>query len=675
MVKKSTEMKTFLIVLGVSLLFINLIFSQKKTENKIKTEQLDEVIVTAQYAPQSENNAIYKVKVINAKTINRKAANNLRELLQQELNISLTQNSVFGSSIEIQGISKENIKILIDGVPVIGRLNGVIDLNQINLSAIERVEIIEGPVSVFYGTDAMGGVINLITKKKQDENFEGSISNYYESINAISLNSDVGYKFGKNTFRFNGGYYHFNGLSTNNSPRNLNWEERGQSFGNLMFNRNIRKLKLRYNVNFSNEKLSSVGEPSISGKIYDKDYYTQRIDNYLSLQGKVSDDKFIDVVTSYSTYQRYHNTFDVNLTNQESVISTTDTKADNIVKFDYGGMRAQLGKSTKADKLNYAYGTEYYSETTEGNRILNNQQNIQTLALFGSLNYKVLKRFEIQPSARYTWNSSYGSLISPAMNAKLYLSKQSQLQFSYARGFRAPSLKELFLDFNISAGPFTYIISGNENLDVEKSHSFNLYYTFRKNLNDTGQFSVEPSVFYNDIANLVALSEMVDFKRTYININKFKSIGGKIDVGFQPNDFLSLKTGFSVIGRYNKYTETMDTEKFLYSPEATTNISFNFKRSNLFFVIFYKYTGKRDGFYIDSDDNLVKTTRNSFNTLDTTLTKSLFKDNFNISLGVKNVFNVTDIQTLNEIGEAHSRDLQLWGRSFYLKTTINFENN
>ncbi len=675
MVKKTTKMKTFLMVLGMSLLFVNLVFSQKKDEKKTKTEQLDEVVVTAQYAPQSENNAVYKVKVINAKTINRKAANNLRELLQQELNISLAQNSVFGSSVEIQGISKENIKILIDGVPVIGRLNGVIDLNQINLSAIEKVEIIEGPVSVFYGTDAMGGVINLITKKSQDENIEGSVSSYYESIDAINLNTDVGYKFGKNTIRLNGGYYHFNGLSTDNSPRNLNWEEREQSFGNFMFNRAIKKLKLRYNANFSNEKLTSIGEPSRSGKINDKDYYTRRVDNYLSLQGKVSDHKFIDIVTSYSNYQRYHNTFNVNLTNQESVLSTTDTKADNIVKFNYGGIRAQLGKSTEIEKLNYAYGTEYYSETTEGSRILNNRQNIQTLALFGSLNYKLLKRFEIQPSARYTWNSSYGSLVSPALNAKLYFNKYSQLQFSYARGFRAPSLKELFLDFNISAGPFTYIISGNENLDVEKSHSFNLYYTFRKNLNDTGQFSVEPSVFYNDIANLVALSEMVDFKRNYININKFKSVGGKIDVGFQPNAFLSLKTGFSLIGRYNKYTETIDTETFLYSPEVTTNINFNFKRRHLFFAVFYKYTGKRDGFYMDSDANLVKTTRNSFNTLDTTLTKSLFNDNFNISMGVKNVFNVTDIQTLNEIGEAHSRDLQLWGRSFFLKTTINFENN
>ena len=279
------------------LLFSETIIAQKVDSEKVNA--LNEVVVTAQYGPQSEKNAVYKVKVINAEIIQKKSSNNLRELLLQELNLDLTQNSVFGTSIDLQGVSKENIKILIDGIPLIGRLNGIIDLNQINLNSIERVEIIEGPVSVFYGTDAMGGIINLITKKEQQKTVEGTITAYYESIDATNLNADVGYKFGDNTIRINGGYYHFNGLSTNDAPRNLNWEERNQYFSDFIYQRKLQKLNLRYNVRFSNEKLFSIGEPDRNGAITDTDYYTRRIDNSLNIQGKIYDDKYIDVTLAY----------------------------------------------------------------------------------------------------------------------------------------------------------------------------------------------------------------------------------------------------------------------------------------------------------------------------------------------------------------------------------------
>ncbi len=665
-------MRNLFISLGFLLLFFNQLLAQKKELDTTKIEHLDEVVITAQYTPQSEKNAIYKVKVVNAKTIEAKAANNLRELLQQELNFELSQKSIFGSSIEIQGISKENIKILIDGVPVIGRLNGIIDLNQINLSNIEKIEIIEGPVSVFYGTDAMGGVINLITKKAQQKTIEGNASSYYEDINALNLNGKIGYKFNKNTLQVNGGYYHFDGLSTNNSPRNLNWEERGQYFGSLVYKRELGNLNLSFNSNLNHEKLFSIGEPDRRGKIKDKDYYTRRIDNYINLKGKAFDDKFIDVTVSYLDYQRYHNTFDVDPITLKRTKAGSDNKNDNIVKFNYGGVKAQLGKNKVSDKLNYAIGTDINFESTEGNRILDSKQSITNTIVYSSLNYKLVKNLEVQPALRYTYNSSYGSLVSPAFNTQFKINSHNKLRFSYARGFRAPSLKELFLDFHLNAGPLTYVISGNENLEVEKSHSFNLQYSFVKTLSKSSSLAIEPSLFYNDINNLIALSELVNFNRNYINIDKFKSLGGKIDFTYKPIEILAIKTGISLIGRYNKFNESHDTSEYLYSPEIATNINYQLKKSQVNFNVFYKFSGKREAFFIDNTDALVKTTRASFNNLNATVSKSFLKKALKASVGVKNAFNVEDIETVNEVGQAHTRDMQLWGRSFFVKTTFNF---
>ena len=148
-------MKFIPVFLNILFLFAAFeLFGQAADSTKI--HELDEVIVTAQYVPQTIEKSVYKVKTIDAGEMRSRGVSNLRELLQHELNINLEQRSVFGTSIEVQGISKENVKILVDGVPVIGRLNGIIDLSQINLYNIERVEIIEGPASVFYGTGRYG---------------------------------------------------------------------------------------------------------------------------------------------------------------------------------------------------------------------------------------------------------------------------------------------------------------------------------------------------------------------------------------------------------------------------------------------------------------------------------------------------------------------------------------
>ena len=95
------------------------------------SQNLEEVVVTAQYAPVSESNSVYKVRVLNRDQIDNRAAITLNQLLNDQLNIRITQDNILGSGLQIQGLGDNNLKILIDGVPVAGRLNGNIDLSQI----------------------------------------------------------------------------------------------------------------------------------------------------------------------------------------------------------------------------------------------------------------------------------------------------------------------------------------------------------------------------------------------------------------------------------------------------------------------------------------------------------------------------------------------------------------
>jgi len=669
-------MKNYLYSLGLLLLLCNPLFAQTKPIDSTKVEKLDEIVITAQFAPTTEKNAIYRVKVIDLKTIQAKAATNLTDVLRNELNVDLSFNSVFGAGIELNGISKENIKILVDGVPLIGRVNGVLNLNQINIDNIERIEVVEGPVSVFYGTDAMGGTINFITKKEQSKPIIGSLNAYYESVEAKNIDASLGYKFGKNLIRAEGGYYYFNGVNTDDEfDRTQNWPNKHQYHTNARYIRELGDFKLLFSSNFSEEEVNTLGEiSSRSGTATDVDYTTKRWDNSLNFQGKLKNQNYIDVTLSYLNYDRFDTSYTYDpATNSSELIENNPNENANY--FDTFFSKAQYANSNLDNKLNYVIGVEFELDYAKGNRILDGKKDVSNTSIFSSINYKITDAFEIQPALRYTYNSTFNSLLSPALNLKYKFNNQNILRFAYGNGYRAPSLKELYLDWMPTFGPVTYTFSGNENLKVESSHNFNLYYTFTKQISNSSSLQIEPSFIYNEIKNLIGLSELDGFERHYVNLNKTKSLNTSIDIKYKASDDLKLSLGFSYLGRYLEYTDTFNSDSFLYTPYVNTSFSYNYKPFDLSLNAFYKYSGKRKGHYIEEEngeDVLKESTREDFNNLDVSLTKTFLQNKLSISLGGKNLLDVTDIDTFNQIGSAHERNIQFWGATYYLQTRFNF---
>ena len=130
---------------------------------------LEEVVVTGQIGDQNRSKSMNNFIIISKKKIENTASNNLGELLSNEALFDLNIDPALGTSLSIQGMQGNNVNILIDGIPMIGRKGSQIDLGQIDLSNIDQIEILKGPASVTYGTNSTGGVINLITKKKKDQ--------------------------------------------------------------------------------------------------------------------------------------------------------------------------------------------------------------------------------------------------------------------------------------------------------------------------------------------------------------------------------------------------------------------------------------------------------------------------------------------------------------------------
>lgn len=143
-------------------------FSQIDTTSKI----LDELVVTGQYRPQSLKNSVYKVNVIKSQRILLSGATNIQQVLFNQLGLSFSNDNTLGTSdIQIMGMSGRNVKILLDGVPLVDRGDTRESLNQVDLNTIDRIEMVEGPMSVSYGSDALAGVVNLISKRPEKAAF------------------------------------------------------------------------------------------------------------------------------------------------------------------------------------------------------------------------------------------------------------------------------------------------------------------------------------------------------------------------------------------------------------------------------------------------------------------------------------------------------------------------
>ncbi|QLH45184.1 MAG: TonB-dependent receptor plug domain-containing protein [Bacteroidota bacterium] len=144
-------------------------------------QNIQEVVVTGQAQPVLAKQSIYKVNTISAEQIAQRGAVNLGDVLGFEMNQLINNDNILGSSVSMGGLGGQNVKILVNGIPVAGRENGNIDLGQLNMNNIKRVEMIQGPMSVMYGSNALGGVINLITNTPTRKlNF--NVRTYLESI-------------------------------------------------------------------------------------------------------------------------------------------------------------------------------------------------------------------------------------------------------------------------------------------------------------------------------------------------------------------------------------------------------------------------------------------------------------------------------------------------------------
>ncbi len=631
------------------------LLAQKKDSSAAKT--LCEYVCTAQTAPTDIRQAIHAVKVINEQVIARRAANNVEELLQGETNFRFSSDLILGSGVQMNGVGGENVKILIDGVPVIGRLNGNVDLSQIPLYNVLRVEIVQGSLSSVYGSNASGGVINIITKKTQVKPIEAELKTQYESVGIKTASLQTGFQKKKLLVRLGVNVYDF-AIIPADSLRTSLWNPKKQWSAQSTLKYRINENNgISYTYNLLDETIDNFGNiqrPKFKPYAFDDSYKTIRNDHNLNFEGLIKNVN-VQSTLAFNQFYRQKNSYRTAIAEDTSALleGQQDTSRFNALIW------RNTFSATISKQLTLLGGAEFYYENAHGRKINDssdvrkNFAQIADIALFTGVKINLYdNKLTVQPTIRYAYNTKFTAPLTPSLNALYNINDAWKIRASYARGFRAPSLKELYFNFI----DINHYIIGFENIKAEKSNNFSVNPSYTASYGKTN-INVEGNLFYNYIENRIILAQMKGelLKYRYDNLAEYKTKGAGINVTFNYDEKIILKTGIVYTGYYNTARdEKTELRPYLYSPELSIDFTYIPEAIPLTFNVLYRHTGSIPTFNLGKNNTVEEDALQGWDLLNAMVSTHFFKNRIQFSTGVKNILDIKTINTRGSLEPGHN---------------------
>ncbi len=641
---------------------------------------METFVVTGNFEPQSARNSVYQVRAITRETIENRAPISVQEILNTQLGIRFNQDNALGSSnLELLGMSGQNVKILIDGVPMVGRqgTSNEININQIDINQIERVEIVEGPMSVVYGADALAGVINIITKSSQKDKLaltarlqEETVGSEYSPLTGKGNHTrSISGTYGYQSWTFGAGLTQnrFGGWKGDFSGRQYQWLPRDQDFLNFKTGWSAQSVSLDYQLDWLNETVYSYGAEAPL-EVLDQEFITHRFMHRLNGQWDKSPRFSMNWQGGFTDFSRDTETWVNNTRTGERYLSRASGSQSSI---GYTGLSwRMIAKLTLHENFNLQPGIDINIENGSGERITENH-GIQDYALFLSGEWTPSPTIQLRPGLRKSYNSAYQAPgLIPSLNTKFGLSTTLDLRLAYARGFRAPSIRELHFDFFDAS----HSIQGNPDLQAETSHSFNGSLDWNPQPDAALKTGTTVGFFYNEVRDRIVYGQDPDDIRitTLFNLEKYRTTGVTWNQSVRIHNW-DGNAGFSYIGRFNQFSqESEGLPQMLWTPEINANLTYTVAPWNTSINLFYKWTGALPGYEstADAQGNIThgEILLDGFHWADLTL-KKRFGKSLTLNLGARNLFDITQINSTAQGEGAHGNGAARpigYGRSYFL---------
>lgn len=623
-----------------------------------KYSPLDEVVVTGLSQPVKLKDALSSYQVIPRSVIQAQGAVTLNDVLKNQLNVNMGNDNILGSNVGMQGMGGDKVKILIDGMPLNGREAGNINIGQINLNNVDRIEIIQGPMSVVYGTDALGGVINVITKK-DNKSLALRLGTYYESIG--KYNGDISLSFktnrrsqvtlgvGRNFFQ-GWGYLDtpmiFHTDTLKDVQRSFMLKPIEQRLANVAYSYTApSQFKLQFFSDYLKETVTNKGplhiwDPYGGCYAFDEYYKTTRSMNRLSLNGKLGKTGQWQSQSSYMLYYRTKNRLRKNMVSLVEIPTAGQGDQDTSI---FNDVSTRGSYSNTFRKIEYTAGYDVNMEFAHSTRINGTNKTLQDYAAYANVSTPVVKdKLVLQLGARAAYNTSYKPPVIPSANLLFTPIKKLQVRASYSHGYRAPSLKEMYLSFI----DINHYIIGNTDLKPEQSSHGQLSASYQLYKKDADYMQVMVTGYYNDVKNGIVLlalhpEDTTSIEYQYNNITHQSNTITTAQLDGEWRRF-HYQLGYS-----NKHMfEEKGAYKAFDAAEATAMLQYSLKKPRINFSLFYKYNGAQPFLQTGIDGSAVYNGRiSAYHLCDVSVEKKFISNKIQVVAGIKNLFNVIRPQT------------------------------
>ncbi len=662
-------------------------------DNAMPSIHLDPIVVTATRSERTLSDAPVPLQVLSRQTLDDNHAHTLKDALALLPNIYLREvHGKTGYEVSMQGFTGDQVLVLIDGLPITASTGSTVNLNQYMNMDIEQIEVIQGAASAQFGSAAMGGVINIITKpigaarghittelatngqqNPSDKNIDAN-KRYVEASIEGALDKNERFHA-----RLSGSYLDNDGLSVDQKawPRLKDASEQSQVSARLSYRPDNeipseKDTRVIRNAQYWLEA-SHYKEDDVSRFNYyvAPRYLAQQRNEHITKQ-RFSIGARADIVPSHNdrnntyklsaqalheNYQSESNTKtqQVNTSARDTDMTTTLAQVQldlpDLVLSDTHVHLVQIGSQIQQDKLNQT--------KNQISELITDQVSRDVGELYIQDDWLIGNNWEVLSGIRYQDDEDFGGHTAPKVSLKYpYLDVSGRnhiFRGSIGGGYRVPNLKERYYVFDHSN--LGYKVMGNPDLQPETSTSYQIGY--QSQLSDNLNLSING--FYNNINDLIQTDD--DNARfegniaiyQYMNVDSAQTYGGDIAIDWKFDDDAKLQASYAYLNTHNDVTDT----ELTYKPNHKAMLALDYRiNDKLQLIPRLNYESKQ----------LISTSEQTYSpswwTLDSTLNYDA-NDHLTLYATINNIFDVQrDVQDTNDYRPIDNREWLL-GASYY----------
>jgi vitamin B12 transporter len=548
------------------------------------TKMLNDVVVTATRSSKKIKDIGRVVTVISAEQITRSQGKTLPQLLNTIPGITFSgaQNAPgISTSVFLRGASSGNTLILIDGFPAnnAASIDGSYDLNAFPIDQIERIEILKGSGSTLYGSDAVAGVINIITKHAQSQGLKGNLQFTGGSYNTFQESAGLNGRLSKTGIAVNLSNTDSRGFAAATDTLSTGFKK--NSFHQRSASVNLdHQLSDKVVLNGNFQASYNTGNLPYGAFTDDKDYDYKNTFIFGGIGAKVKlPNGLLNVNVSQNTVKNKFNNLPSDNFGTHQVTDNTGriTNAEAVLNYNLGKyFDITSGGSYKRSSTDQ-YSLFEQPGYTPGPSLLDKNNNIASA--YTSLFFKS-DLFHMELGGRYNHHSEFGDKFTYTINPSLLIADQFKVFGTVASAFKAPSLYQLYSEY------------GNAELKPEYTHSYEAGFDWEIVKNS---LSFNTSFFKRDGKDVIYFfSESVaPFRSYYLNGSSQKDKGFETELKYKAGRVSASAYYAYVTGKLTDASGTQ-TANLYRRPKNTFGANVNYQVITTFsFNINYKYTGKR----------------------------------------------------------------------------------